>query len=289
MKLWYQSLAREARNLAYGADLRRIVEAAAEPGTTVHIEGLEESAGIGAHYRFLEYHDTKEVLYNALRAEKEGYDAFLIGNITDAGLDAARELVNIPVLGLSETSMHVASLMAPKFGLVAIAGRWRPRLVENVERCGMRERLAGIEVMETSPLELRASFRDAARRAEVIARFTAAAGKLLAQGAEVVIPAGGEVSVFVIDAGLHEIGRAPVVTGIYELVKMGEMAVKLRRLTGRFTSKLFSYAPPAGDFLRRIREAYGPDVYPDAPKPRRSARRTHGTRGGTRRRTRPRR
>jgi allantoin racemase len=263
MKLWYQSLARQAETLDYGADLRKAVSLAAEPGTTVHVQGLQQSAGIGAHFRFLEYHDTKEVIYNALEAEKEGYDAFLIGNITDAGLREAREMVNIPVLGLSETSLHVASIMGASFGLVAIAEKWIPRLVENVERYGLRQKLAGIQAMETSPLDLRKAFRDDARRKDVIARFSAAAEKLAAHGAEVVIPAGGEVGVFVIEAGLHEIGRSPVVTGIFELVKMAEMAVKLRSLTGRFTSKRFAYAPPTGDFLQRVREHYGPDVYPE--------------------------
>ena len=262
MKLWYQSLARQAQTIDYGADLRKVISAAAEPGTTVHIQGLAEAAGIGAHYRFLEYHDTKEVIDNAMRAEKEGFDAFLVGNITDAGVREARELINIPVLGLSETSMHVASIMGANFGLVAIAERWIPRLMENVERYGFTRKLAGIELMETSPIELRKAFRNEARRKDVMARFTAAAEKLLARGAEVIIPAGGEVGVFVTEAGLFEIGRAPVVNGIFELIKMGEMAVRLRALTGRFTSKRFVYAPPTGEFLETIRAHYGPDVYP---------------------------
>jgi allantoin racemase len=265
MKLWYQSLARQAQTIDYGADLKKVIAAAAEPGTAVHVQGVAESAGIGAHYRFLEYHDTREVIGNALRAEKEGYDAFLIGNITDAGLREARELINIPVLGLSETSLHVAAIMGASFGLVAIAERWIPRLMENVERYGLRGKLAGIAAMETSPLDLRKAFRDESRRGDVISRFTAAGEKLLAQGAEVIIPAGGEVGVFVIQAGLFELGRAPIVNGIYELVKMGEMAVRLHALTGRFTSKRFSYAAPTGEFLERIREHYGPDVYP-APR-----------------------
>ena len=267
MKLWYQSLARQAQTLDYGADLEKVIQSVVEPGTTVHLQGLSEAAGIGAHYRFLEYHDTREVIYNAIKAEKEGYDAFLIGNITDAGLSTAREIVNIPVLGLSETSLHMASIMGRSFGLVAIAERWKPRLMQNVHEYGMRGNLAGIEVMDTSPIELRKAFRDDMRRRDVIATFTAAAEKLLGQGAEVIIPAGGEVSLFVIEAGLHEIGRAPIVTGIFELLKMGEMAVKLKALTGRFTSKRFSYAPPTGEFLQKIREFYGPDVYPDPRTP----------------------
>ncbi|MGZ8203934.1 MAG: aspartate/glutamate racemase family protein [Burkholderiales bacterium] len=270
MKLWYQSMARQAQAIDYGADLKKVIAMAAEPGTTVHVQGLAEAAGIGAHYRFLEYHDSKEVIYNAIRAEKEGYDAYLIGNITDAGIREARELLNIPVLGLSETTLHMAAIMGASFGLIAIAERWIPRLMENVERYGLRAKLAGIEAMETSPLDLRKAFRDESRRQDVIARFTAAAEKLVARGAEVLIPAGGEVGVFVTEAKLFELHDAPVVNGIFELVKMGEMAVKLRALTGRFTSKRFSYSPPSGDFLERIRAHYGPDVYPDAkPKPER--------------------
>lgn len=269
MKLWYQSLARQAETLDYGADLKKVISIAAEPGTTVHVQGLREAAGIGAHFRFLEYQDTREVIYNAIQAEKEGYDAFLIGNITDAGLREAREMVNIPVLGLSETSLHIASIMGANFGLVAIAEKWIPRLIENVERYGLRQKLSGIEVLQTSPLDLRKAFRDDARRKDVVARFMSAAEKLVANGAEVIIPAGGEVGVFVVEAGLFEFGRSPIVSGIFELIKMGEMAVKLRALTGRFTSKRFAYAPPTGEFLKRIREHYGPDVYPEpgAPKP----------------------
>lgn len=266
MKLWYQSLARDAETIDYGADLRKVIALVAEPGTTVHVQGLRDSAGIGAHFRFLEYHDTREVIYNAIRAEQEGYDAFLIGNITDAGLREARELINLPVLGLSETSLHLASIMGGSFGLVAIAERWVPRLLENVERYGLRGKLEGIQAMETSPLDLRKAFRDDARRADVIARFTAAAKQLTAKGAEVIIPAGGEVGVFVIEAGLHDIDGAPVVNGIFELIKMGEMAVKLKALTGRFTSRRLTYARPTGEFLTRIREHYGPDVYPGPHK-----------------------
>ena len=263
MKLWYQSLAREAQTIDYGADLKKAIAMAADAGTSVHVQGLSEAAGIGAHFRFLEYHDTKEVIYNALKAEKEGFDAFLIGNITDAGLREARELVNIPVLGLSETSLHVASMMGASFGLIAIAERWVPRLMENVERYGLRGKLAGIEAMQTSPLDLRKAFRDEARRQDVIARFTQAVEKLVEKGAEVVIPAGGEVGVFAIEAGLFEFENTPIVSGIFELVKMGEMAVKLRALTGRFTSRRLAYSRPSGDLLARIREHYGPDVYPD--------------------------
>ena len=166
------------------------------------------------HYRFLEYHDTREVIYNAMQAEREGYDAFLIGNISDAGIREAREVVGIPVLGLCETSLHVACMMGANFSLVTISEKWTPRL--------------------------------------------------LAKGTEVIIPAGGDIIVFLADGGIFEFERAPILNGIVELVKMGELAVKLRQRTGRFTSKRGGYATPTGDFLERIRKHYGAQVYPEA-------------------------
>ena len=53
--------------------------------------------------RYLELLDTAEVLDNGLRAERDGYDAFLIGNVFEPGMHALREALNIPVLGLLES------------------------------------------------------------------------------------------------------------------------------------------------------------------------------------------
>ena len=105
---------------------------------------------------------------------------------------------------------------------------------------------------------------DNKHREYIVGEFTAAAKRLQAKGAEVIIPAGGDIIVFLADSGIYEIERSPIVNGIVELVKMGEMAVKLRALTGRFTSKRLGYATPSGDFLERVRKFYGPDVYPGA-------------------------
>lgn len=264
MKLWYQSLARQTESTPYGATLKKIISACADPGTSVHVQGVGESAGIGVHYRVLEYHDTKEVIYNAVKAQQAGYDAFLIGNISDAGIREAREMVDIPVLGLAETSMHFACMMGATYGLVTISEKWTPRIIENARRYGLERQLVGVEAMQTSPLELKQGFVDKKQRENILAQFMAAADKLLAQGAEVILPAGGDIIVFLADEGIHEIRGAPILNGILELIKMAETAVKLKALTGRFTSRRLGYARPSGDFLERIRNFYGADIYPGA-------------------------
>jgi allantoin racemase len=170
--------------------------------------------------------------------------------------------VNIPCLGLCETSMHLACLMGESFGFVMISRKWSARVLENVRRSGLERRFAGAEPLDTSPLQLR--YADARGREQIIARFSEASERLLEKGAEVIIPGGGDIIAYLVEAGIHEIGRAPILNGIIELVKMGETAVKLKALTGRFTSRHMSYATPTGEFLERIRGFYGPDVYPGA-------------------------
>lgn len=264
MKLWYQSLSHNAQTNPYGVVLKQVIDAVVDPGTSVVMRGVTESAGIGQHYRLLAYHDTKAVIDNAIEAERQRFDAFLIGNISDAGLREARELVNIPVLGLAETCMHLACMMGASFGLVAISERWIPLLMDNVRRYGLERQLVGIEPMRTSPVDLKKGLADADHRTNILEQFTTAATRLLERGAEVIIPAGGEVVVLTIEAGMYQIERAPIINGIVELVKMGEMAAKLQALTGRFISKRGGYAPPSGDYLQRIRAFYGPQVYPGA-------------------------
>ena len=65
-------------------------------------------------------------------------------------------------------------------------------------------------------------------------------------------------------AGVHRVDDVPIVNGLIALTKMAEMAVRVRRLTGVFTSKRMLYAPPSGTVLADIRAAYGDHVYPGA-------------------------
>jgi allantoin racemase len=108
------------------------------------------------------------------------------------------------------------------------------------------------------------AFEDDAVRQMVVEQFSAAARAGIARGAEVVIPAGGIVMSILAKSGVHAVDRAPVVNGVIGLLKVAEMAVQLRQLTGFFTSKVMMYAPPTGPLLRDIRESYGADLYPGA-------------------------
>uniref|UniRef100_A0A9E8CKS5 Aspartate/glutamate racemase family protein n=1 Tax=Bosea sp. NBC_00436 TaxID=2969620 RepID=A0A9E8CKS5_9HYPH len=267
MRLFYQSfgVSRGSRDGHYGQVLKRIVETAAAPGTTISIEGLSPHRAVADQYRYLELLDTVEVTENGLRAEREGYDAFLVGNIFEPGLHELRELLNIPVLGLRESSLHVACMMGASFSLININPKFVPRIMEGVRLQGLQSRLVSIERMTVErPGSFDIAFRDADAKAEIVRQFQDAARQAIAKGAEVLIPAGGSLMALLIEAGIHEIDATPVLNGIIALVKTAEMAAQMRGLTGHFTSKRMTYAPPSGKLLADVRQAYGEAIYPGA-------------------------
>ncbi len=266
MKLWYQSLARETEATPYGKRLKAVLDEIVEPDTQIHLQGIHTAAAIGVQYRAMAHFDTRDVITNAIYAEKNGFDAFMVGNISDYGLREAREMVNIPVLGLCESSVHIASIMGANFGFVGISPKWSQLLLENVARYGLSSRLVGIEPADTSLLQLKVAMHDDNYLDQVMGQFNEAAQKLLNKGTEVIIPAGGNLMIVFAEKGIGKIGNTPIVSGIIEMVKMAEMAVKVKRITGRFTSKSLGYAPPTGEYLERVHKFYGADFYPTESK-----------------------
>jgi allantoin racemase len=270
MRLWYQSMSRQAEWGGYPAVLRAILDKVKDPDTEIHVAGITEIGGVGDQFRYLEYLETGEVLKNVQRAVRERYDAFLIGNIADPGLREAREIANIPVLGLCESAMHVACMMGASFSFVTINEKFTPRVVENVDRYGLRSRFVGASRMRIERLtDLGAGFEPGPARDAIIAQFNAAARINTEAGAEVVIAAGGVVMALLAHAGIHATeDGVPILNGITNLVKLAEAAVKLDRIMGgRFVSKKCLYAPPPPDQIETFRKHYGADIYPTVKAP----------------------
>ena len=267
MRLFYQTLgmSRGSKSGRYGQLLTEVIQAAAAPGTTIDIFGLAPHRAVADQYRYLEFLDTAEVIENGLRAQAEGYDAFLIGNFFQPGLHELRELLTIPVLGLSESSVSMACLMGPSFSLIQVNPKFNRRIVEGITLQGLAGRMVSVEMLTVErPGTFDLALQDTAVRDGIVTQFVETARRALDKGAEVLIPAGGSLMAALLQAGLTEVDGAPVLNGITALVKTGEMAVQMRTLTGHFTSKRLTYAPPRGKILADARASYGPQIYPGA-------------------------
>ncbi len=270
MRLWYQSMTLASAWPGYNAALRRFLDRIKDPGTEIEVHGITTRGGIGDQYLYLAFLETNDVLANVERACREGFDAFLIGNIADPGLFEAREIADIPVLGLCETSAHWASTMGADFALVTGNDKHAARIVENLGRYGLRQNLHSVRsIAMPRLLDLDRGFSDPATRARMVRDFTAAAAQAAADGAEVVIPAIGVLMTLLGEEGIHSVDAdVPILNGVTTLVKSAEAAVRMRALMGgHWTSRRNRYARPPASQIEELRAAYG-DVYPglEAPK-----------------------
>ena len=265
MRLWYQSVTREGSFPSYRSTLQRLLDAAVSPGTEIEVHGIERQGGTGDQYRYLAFLETVEILENVHKAQEQGFDGFLIGNLFDPGLREAREIADIPVISLGETVFQWAGMMGESIGLVSINKKFEPRLHDVLARMRIQDKIAATASMAVpSMAELETAGSDGAATQALLKRFEDAAENTVAAGAEVVVAAGGVVMAIVADQGMNATpSGAPIVNGVAALVQQGESAVRLRSLMGgNFTSGRLTYAKPASDMISGFRKAYGQRVYP---------------------------
>jgi allantoin racemase len=264
MKIWYQSLTHKSLFGAYQEVLASIVNEVKDPGTQIDIHSIKETGGLGKQFHYLEYLQTAEVLENVEKAVEQGYDAFVIGHFTDSGLQEAREIASIPVLGLGESSMLMACMMGKRFSLVGINQKSLGYIEEKIRAYGLEQRLASMTTMKLpGPSVLEEALANPQARKDILASFDQAAHICEQNGGEVIIAAGGVAMAVLATAGIHATSRgASVLNGIAAVVKASEMAVRMNHLMdGCFTSKSLSYAAPLPGEMEQIRQYYGNQVY----------------------------
>ncbi|MDA5195124.1 aspartate/glutamate racemase family protein [Govanella unica] len=141
----------------------------------VHLEkfGLEfDNVFITAGPNSIECHfdEALSVPYTVaaiIEAEKAGIDACIINCMGDPGLQAAREVVSIPVMGPCEASMHAAAMMGHKFSVVTVLDSVRPMFLRNADAYGLGSKLASVRVVNVPVLDIGA---DESHLVKLIAR-----------------------------------------------------------------------------------------------------------------------
>jgi allantoin racemase len=253
-RILYLSMSQEKYSTNYFPFLQDYVNTVSAKDTEVVIRGTR--VGRVDSYRFFETLDHVSILDSVLEAEQSGFDAVAIGNMLDPGLREARSMVDIPVVGLGETSMLTACMMGSRFGLISVNRHMAGRFDDNVSRYGLRERLASLEYMGLTPHELDACFSDEKARLAAIEAFRTAARATLAAGAEVIIPAGGRIVAFLNANGIREVDDAPILDGITSLITAAESAIRIHASMGTFVSRRRLYARAPEPTIREVAAEY---------------------------------
>lgn len=103
-----------------------------------------------------EYLSAALLMDEVVALEREGFDAVIPGCFGDPGIDGARELVRIPVIGPGLAGMMTASLLGHRYGIVApLEGDVRPTETLAIHH-GYDQKLAGVRALGVAVLEMNA-------------------------------------------------------------------------------------------------------------------------------------
>jgi allantoin racemase len=116
------------------------------------------------------------------RANAEGYDAVIIACFSDPGLEAAKEISTIPVVGIEEATLHMAAMLGARFSIMTPRKQRIASKREHVHLRGLSHYLASVRSLDLSVAE---TDTDPAKTKQ---RLMAVAGAAVeTDGAEVIV------------------------------------------------------------------------------------------------------
>jgi len=150
------------------------------PETKILMAPVEEPSTFPSHFPLFEVL-VPGVLERVKQAEKEKCDAVVIDCFSDVALEAAKTIAQIPIIGPFESSLHLACLLADRFGLILPREEGIPSCLRLARAHGMAERIASIKAFDIPFLE----FRD--KKDEVEDRLAKLVEASVAEGAQLII------------------------------------------------------------------------------------------------------
>ncbi|MFE2188846.1 aspartate/glutamate racemase family protein [Streptomyces sp. NPDC059455] len=213
------------------ASIRAIAEASASPGTEiVATEPLWGPESIEGHF---EGYLSAAAVLDRLATYDEPFDALVMAGFGEPGREGAQELLDVPVLDITESAAQLAMMLGHAYGVVTTLDRAVPQIRDRLLIAGLAQRCAAVRGTGLGVLELE---EDPERTVEAIVRTAREAVER--DGAEVICLGCGGM------AGLQDqvsaaLGGVPVVDGVAAAVRFAESVVGL----GLSTSKVRTFAP----------------------------------------------
>ncbi|MGY2491757.1 aspartate/glutamate racemase family protein [Cupriavidus sp. CP313] len=261
IRIWHQSFTVLSDLGAYSDALCAHFRAVSRPDTEIVMHGMHPGTyrsnypGDDIKYAALQYLHGLQFIAAGVAAEDQGFDAYAISTLPEPALRETRALLNIPVVGYGEAAMQTACTLGETFGVLVFIDELAELVAANARRHGLGERLAGATHVGFRFGDVLGAFSDPSR---LIDLFRASARKLIAAGAQVIIPGEAPLNVLLARNGVNQVDGVPVVDSLAAWVKQAEGMVDMRR-AGAFGPCRTGYfnGQPSPDRVRELLRFYG--------------------------------
>src|SRR6185369_14445993 len=250
-KIWFQGATDKVHMAPYIAKVEAHLKSILEPDFEATFHTTTPPAT--TTHALTEFRIARALVKNAVEAEKQGYAAMAITHFQDAGLAEVKSVVDIPVLGLGETTLLHACTLGRKLGLVTINPVFIPWHEDQVIRYGLQQRVVGVRAVNATVKDFIDAFASKEAFEKLRPLWERECRVLLDAGADVIVPAGGLP--MMLFSG--ELDGVPVINGITVIAKSAEMAIKLRKLGMARVSRRSNFASPPEKALKEFLEMLG--------------------------------
>jgi Asp/Glu/hydantoin racemase len=244
-KIWFQGATDRVHMAPYIAKVEAHLKAVLDPDFSGTFNTTTPPAT--TTHALTEFRVAGNFIRNVVEAERQGYDAVAITHFQDAGLMEAKSTVDIPVLGLGETSLYHACTLGRKLGLVTINPVFIPWHEDQVIRYGLQQRVIGVRAVDAKVSDFIAAFAGKQAYDALYPKWERECRALLDAGADVIVPAGG-LPMMLYGTPEANIDGAPIVNGITVIAKTAEVYIKMHTRVSRRSN----FAKPPEKALREF-------------------------------------
>jgi allantoin racemase len=271
MKIWWQDIFPDAatsqKELGFSsspeeqkASYDKIisgVKKVAREDTEVEVHHVKHSSYM-VGFTYLEMLNNVWLIDGIIEAEKQGYDAAIIGCGNDPGLQQARQAVDIPVVGPTEAGMLLACMLGHRFGVITVADELVPMCDRNIRNYGLEWRATSpVRVYNLGDDPMKGLFDMIDDPKVINPQFEELCHACIEDGAEVIVPACCGLSPATSLLGYKEVPGTgvPVIDVTQAAVKMAETLVDLKRSIGLGKAQKNAYKsvpPELRDHMRTL-------------------------------------
>jgi Asp/Glu/hydantoin racemase len=258
IKLWHQSVTELKRDNSYSKALLRRAEAVLPGQVTIDTFGLPPGSYGGLPpssllgNAFMYHRILSQFIDQAIDAQRQGYDGFVIGSFADPLITEIRAAVDIPVTSLLETSLLVGCSYGQKIALITTAPNVEKMIRRSLANYQLQARVS--DVISVSPALLGPVLHNAFEEPQpALERFEQAARQALANGADVIVPAEGILAVLLADRGITRFENAPVLDVFGVTWSYALMLANLRARAGLSITRRGNYEQPNPEYLAVLR------------------------------------
>ncbi|WED42834.1 aspartate/glutamate racemase family protein [Legionella cardiaca] len=249
-RIWYQSFVDPTEQKNYLKELQQCLDNYADEDFKFEVHGLTPPDK--NLHPLTEFRCAAQTIKNAIQAEKEGYDAFVIGHFQEPGINEIKACIDIPVIGLGESTMLHACSLGHKIGLITINPIFIPWHENQINYYGLQERVTRVSAVEAQVQDFEQAFTNPIVYQRLLSAFTEQVKPVVAQGIEVIILAGGLPMLLLAREKNFTIDNAVVLNGIAVCAKVTEMTLRLKELTGQCISRRATYKKAGNDTIKEF-------------------------------------